>query len=87
LCSGRVGRMVDGLVPDGLWEHIAPLIFVRPPRRQRFPGRKPVEDQVALVGIVYVLRKDVTWADVPAERIGCSGVTAGDAFRSESRPG
>ncbi|TXC97610.1 hypothetical protein FS847_12855 [Streptomyces sp. ISID311] len=25
--------------------------------------------------MVYVLRKGVTWADVPAERIGCSVVT------------
>ncbi|WP_437036047.1 IS5 family transposase [Streptomyces sp. enrichment culture] len=59
------------LVPDDLWERIAPLIPPRPPRRHRFPGRKPVDDRTALAGIVYVLRKGVSWADVPAERIGC----------------
>jgi len=29
-----------------------------------------------LRGIIYVLCKGVSWADVPTERIGCSGVTS-----------
>ncbi|WP_409351339.1 IS5 family transposase [Streptomyces decoyicus] len=85
--SGRVWRVVDDLVPDDLWERIAPLIPARPPRRYRFPGRKPVEDRVALAGIVYVLRKGVTWADVPAERIGCSGVTCWRRLRDWTEAG
>ncbi|GGU62752.1 hypothetical protein GCM10010259_61760 [Streptomyces daghestanicus] len=31
----------------------------------------PVDDRVALRGIVFVLRTGVTWADVPTETIGC----------------
>jgi transposase len=65
----------DDLVPDDLWDRIAPLLPVRPPRRRQYPGRLPTDDRAALRGIVYVLRKGVSWADVPAKAIGCSGVT------------
>lgn len=75
------------LVPDDLWERTAPLIPPRPPRRHRFPGRKPVDDRTALAGIVHVLRKGVSWADVPAERIGCSGVTCWRRLRDWTEAG
>ncbi|MFJ6686933.1 transposase [Streptomyces werraensis] len=52
------------------WDRVAPLLPPRPPRRRRYPGRLPVDDRAALRGIVYVLRKGVSWADVPAKRIG-----------------
>lgn len=68
--------MSADLVPDDLWELIAPLLPERPPRRHRHPGRLPVPDRVALAGIVYVLRKGVAWCDVPAPVVGCSGMTA-----------
>ncbi|GAA3798050.1 hypothetical protein GCM10022403_034880 [Streptomyces coacervatus] len=74
-------------MPDDLWELIAPLIPTRPPRRHRFPGRKPVDDRTALAGIVYVLRKGVSWADVPSERIGCSGVTSWRRLRDWTEAG
>ncbi|WP_411146973.1 IS5 family transposase [Streptomyces sp. x-80] len=79
--------MADDLVPDELWGRIAPPLPARSPRRRRFPGRKPVDDRVALAGIVYVLRKGVTWADVPAERIGCSGVTCWRRLRDWTEAG
>ncbi|MFK0229865.1 transposase [Streptomyces sp. NPDC090303] len=60
--------MSDDLVPDDLWERIAPLLPPRPPRHHRYPGRLPVDDRAALRGIVYVLRKKVSWRDVLAER-------------------
>ncbi|WP_344626874.1 IS5 family transposase [Kitasatospora arboriphila] len=66
----------DDLVPDDLWERVAPLLPPRPPRRHRYPGRLPADDRAALRGIVYVLGKSVSWRDVPAERTGCSGITA-----------
>ncbi|MGW5153466.1 transposase, partial [Rhodococcus koreensis] len=47
------------LVPHDLWEQIAPLLPARPARRYRFPGRKPVDDRVALGGIIFVLRTGV----------------------------
>jgi transposase len=48
--------VVEDLVPDSLWERVAPLLPARPPRRYRFPGRRLVEDRVALAGIVFVLK-------------------------------
>ncbi|WP_406082817.1 IS5 family transposase [Streptomyces zaomyceticus] len=79
--------MSDDLVPDDLWERIAPLLPPRPPRRHRYPGRLPADDRAALRGIVYVLRKNVSWRDVPAERTGCSGVTAWRRLRDRTEAG
>ncbi|MEU1542063.1 transposase, partial [Actinacidiphila glaucinigra] len=73
---GRVCEVSDDLVPDDLWKHIAPLLPQQPARRHRHPGRLRVPDRVALAGIIYVLRKGVAWRDVPAQVVGCSGVTA-----------
>jgi transposase len=84
---GRVCGVSDDLVPDDLWERIAPLLPVRPPRRHRFPGRLPVDDRVALRGVIYVLRKGVSWRDVPAERVGCSGVTCWRRLRDWTEAG
>ncbi|MFD7704329.1 IS5 family transposase [Streptomyces caelestis] len=70
--------MSDDLVPDDLWDRVAPLLPPRPPRRRRYPGRLPADDRAALRGIVYVLRTGMIWADVPTETIGCSGVIWAD---------
>ncbi|WP_328724189.1 IS5 family transposase [Streptomyces sp. NBC_00259] len=64
------------LVPDDLWERVAMLLPHSPERRHRHPGRLRVPDRAALAGIMYVLRTGVAWRDVPAEVVGCSGVTA-----------
>lgn len=53
--------MSDDLAPDDLWGRVAPLPPSRRPSR-RYPGRLPVDDRAALRGIVYVLRKGVSWA-------------------------
>ncbi|MFG2631092.1 IS5 family transposase [Streptomyces sp. NPDC048473] len=79
--------MSADLVPDDLWERIAPLLPDRPPRRRRYPGRLPVDDRAALRGIVYVLCTSVSWRDVPAERVGCSGVTAWRRLRDWTEAG
>jgi transposase len=47
----------------------------------------PADDRAALRGIVYVLCKGVTWADVPTERIGCSGVTCWRRLRDWTEAG
>lgn len=52
--------MSADFVPDDLWERVAPLLPVRPPRRHRYPGRLPVDDRAVLRGIVYVVRKGVS---------------------------
>lgn len=79
--------MPDDLVPDDLWERIAPLLPPRPARRSRFPGRKTTDDRVALGGILFVLRTNVSWRDIPAETIGCSGITCWRRLREWTKAG
>ncbi|MDQ0955745.1 transposase [Streptomyces phaeochromogenes] len=47
----------------------------------------PADDRAALRGIVYVLCKGVSWRDVPAEQVGCSGVTAWRRLRDWTEAG
>lgn len=65
--------MSKPLVPDELWEVIAPLL---PPERPKPKGGRPrVPDRAALTGIIFVLRSGLPWELLPRER-GCgSGVT------------
>ncbi|MCF3120165.1 transposase [Streptomyces arenae] len=79
--------MHSDLVPDDVRERTAPLIPPRPPRRHRLPGRSPVAGRTAPAGIVYVLRKGVSRADVPAERIGCSAATCRRRLRDWTEAG
>ncbi|MGW0799450.1 IS5 family transposase [Streptomyces sp. NPDC002692] len=79
--------MSADLVPDELWERVAPLLPARPARRHRYPGRLPVNDRAALRGIVYVLCKSVSWPDVPAEQVGCSRVAARRRLRDWTEAG
>ena len=66
--------MAEPLVPDELWEAIAPLL----PRHKARPGKRgrpPVDDRACLTGIVFVLRSGIPWEMLPQE-MGCgSGVT------------
>lgn len=71
--GGRVLLVSDDLVPDGLWELVAPLLPQRPPRCHRYPGRLPAADRAALRGIVHVLCECVRWRDAPPERAGSAG--------------
>ncbi|MFE9055794.1 IS5 family transposase [Streptomyces mutabilis] len=75
------------LVPDTLWERVAPLLPPAPERRRRCPGRLRVPDRAALAGVMYVLRTGVAWRDVPAETVGCSGVTAWRRLRDWTEAG
>jgi transposase len=91
LCSTILVGMVSGvradLVPDDLWERVAPLLPPAPERRRRYPGRLRVPDRAALAGVMYVLRTGVAWRDVPAETVGCSGVTAWRRLRDWTEAG
>lgn len=40
-----------------------------------------------LAGVLYVLRTGVAWRDVPAETVGCSGVTAWRRLRDWTEAG
>src|SRR5512135_160193 len=58
------------LVTDALWERLRPLLPPPPPRRFRFPGRKPLDHRRILTGILFVLKTGIAWEDLPAE-LGC----------------
>ncbi|RDD83910.1 transposase [Streptomyces parvulus] len=79
--------MRTDLVPDTLWERVAPPLPPAPERRRRCPGRLRVPDRAALAGVMYVLRTGVAWRDVPAETVGCSGVTAWRRLRDWTEAG
>jgi transposase len=65
--------MTQDLVSDVLWGIVEPLL-PKVDRRFRYPGRKRVDDRVALQGILFVLKTGIPWEDFPKER-GCSGMT------------
>jgi len=58
------------LVTDALGERLQPLLPPPPPRRCRFPGRKPLDYRKVLTGILFVLKTGIAWDDLPAE-LGC----------------
>ena len=78
--------MAEALVPDELWEAIAPLL----PRHKARPGqrgRPPVDDRACLTGIVFVLQSGIPWWMLPQE-MGCgSGVTCWRRLRHWQRRG
>ncbi len=55
----------DDVLIDQWWQRLAPLIRPRP-RRFHYPGRRLVDDRTVLAGIVWVLRHDVPWRQLPA---------------------
>ena len=60
--------MARPLLPDDLWDEIAPLL--PPPRSRPKGGRRPIENRAALTGILFVLRSGLPWEMLPAE-MGC----------------
>ena len=61
---------MKALVTNELWERIEPLLPPVPPRRFRWPGRKPLDRRMILTGILFVLKTAIAWDDLPAE-LGC----------------
>ena len=75
------------LLPDELWNRIAPLLPPPKPRRFRFPGRKPIDNRKALLGILFVLKTGIRWEDLPRE-LGCgSGMTCWRRLRDWQQAG
>ncbi len=67
--------MAKPLLPYELWNRIEPLLPPPKPRRFRYPGRKPIDNRKALIGILFVLKTGICWEDLPQE-LGCgSGMT------------
>src|SRR6266542_3177153 len=59
--------MAKPLVSDALWQRIEPLLPSPPPRRFRFPGRRPLDYRKILTGIIFVSKTGINWEDLPAE--------------------
>jgi transposase len=60
--------MAKELLPNELWELIAPLL---PPQRSKPKGgRPPIPQRAALTGILFVLRSGIPWEMLPQE-LGC----------------
>src|SRR5512143_239524 len=78
--GGRGGRVLDDVLTDELWQRLAALLPPRP-RRFPYPGRRAVDDRVVLAGIIWVLRRDVPWRQLPAS-FGVSGVTCWRRLRN-----
>ncbi|WP_199242838.1 IS5 family transposase [Vitiosangium sp. GDMCC 1.1324] len=66
--------MARELVPDALWERLAPLLPV--PKKKKKPGRPRADDRVALEAIIFVLRTGIPWEMLPQKQFGLSGMTA-----------
>ena len=79
--------MIEELVPDGLWERVAPLLPPPRPRRYRYPGRRPIDDRPALAGIVFVLKTGINWTQLPTSLVGCSGVMCWRRLRDWTEAG
>ena len=79
--------MIEELVPDGLWEQVAPLLPPPKPRRYRYPGRRPIDDRAALAGIVFVLKTGINWNQLLTGLVGCSGVTCWRRLRGWTEAG
>lgn len=78
--------MSKPLVPDELWETIAPLL-PKHKARPRKRGRPPVDDRAALTGIIFVLQSGIPWNMLPRE-MGCgSGVSCWRRLRHWQRRG
>ena len=72
---GEGKLMGKPLVNDELWELIQPLLPPPKPRRQRYPGRKPLSERRVLTGVLFVLKSGIPWEMLPQE-MGCgSGMT------------
>jgi transposase len=80
--------MAKPLVTDALWERVEPLLPPRPePKRPDRPGRPPIDDRMALTGILFVLRTGINWEDLPSE-MGCGcGMTCWRRLRDWARAG
>ena len=62
------------IVSDELWELFEPLL-PKKERRYRYPGRKRLDDRLALQGILFVLHTGISWTHLPPELGFGSGVT------------
>jgi transposase len=68
-------RAKPWVVDDELWVIVGPLL-PQTPRRFRYPGRRRLDDRLALQGILFVLHTGIGWEHLPQELGFGSGMTA-----------
>jgi transposase len=73
------------LVPDGLWELVAPLV-PRFERRIQGGGTAPVDDRAVFTAIVFVLTSGCAWRHLPPS-FGVSPATAHRRFTAWTEDG
>ena len=66
---------------------IQPVLLPPKPRRERYPGRKPLSDRLVLTGVLFVLKSGIPWEMLPQE-MGCgSGMTCWRRLRDWQEAG
>ena len=77
--------MAKPILPDDLWNIVAPLLPPEPPKPKG--GRPRLPDRAALTGIIFVLRTGIPWEMLPQE-LGCgSGMTCWRRLRDWQEAG
>src|SRR3712207_2986459 len=77
--------MSTSLLPDDLWNIIAPLLPPEPPKPKG--GRPRLPDRAALAGILFVLKTGCPWQALPKELGSGSGSTCWRRLRDWQRAG
>jgi transposase len=79
--------MAKPILDDELWALIAPLLPPPKPRRERYPGRKPLDNRATLTGLLFVLQSGIPWEMLPKE-MGCgSGMSCWRRLRAWQEAG
>jgi transposase len=78
--------MAQPLLDDPLWQVIEPLLPAPKRRRERHPGRKPLDDRTVVRGLLFVLKSGIAWEDFPCE-MGCCGMTLLNRLRQWQKAG
>ena len=77
--------MARPLITDEFWARVEPLLPKRPPRPKG--GRPPLDDRLALTGILFVLKTGIPWEALPQE-MGCgSGMSCWRRLRDWQEAG
>ncbi len=62
--------MARPLLPDEVWQRVAPLLPEHPVRPRG--GRPLIQDRDVLTGILFMLKTGIAWEDLPSEmQCGC----------------